>query len=68
MAGPEKRLPGQGNAEYEHGAYERRGDPNAGFLGTQSLVGGEDPSWVMRLSGALLSWRDRRRARRRAGR
>jgi hypothetical protein len=66
MAGPEKRLPGQSNAEYEHTSYERRGDPNAAFLGTQSVVGGADPTWVMRLWAAVLSWRDRRRARRRS--
>lgn len=52
----EKRLPGQTNAE-----YERRRDPNAEFLGTQSLESAGDPSFVYRALRALLSWRDRRR-------
>jgi hypothetical protein len=53
----EKRLPGQSNAE-----YERRRDPNAQFLGTQSLQGGGDPSFVQRGLRAFLAWRDRRKA------
>ena len=40
MPEPEKRLPGQSNADYER----TRRDPNAEFLGTQSLVGGGDPT------------------------
>ena len=55
---PAKHLPGQRNSEYE-GAK----DPNAEFLGTQSLHGGGDPSFVYRALRALFSWRDRRRGR-----
>ena len=53
MPGPERRLPGQSNADYERA----RSDPNAEFLGTQALVGGGDPTWVMRVANALLNWR-----------
>ena len=56
MAPSEKRLPGQTNAD-----YDGRTDPNAEFLGTQSLVGGGDESFVYRGIRALLSWLDRRR-------
>ncbi len=34
-----------------------RRDANAEFLSTQSLVGGGDPTWVMRAANALLNWR-----------
>ena len=51
MSGPEKRLPGQSNADYERA----RRDPNAAFLGTQSLVGGGDPTWVMRVAASCLN-------------
>ena len=57
MPAPEKRLPGQSNADFERA----RRDPNADFLGTQSLVGGGDPTWVMRAANALLSWRKGRK-------
>lgn len=56
MAGPEKRLPGQSNHD-----YDGRRDPNAGFLGTNSLEGGGDPLWFVRLIDAVLPWRGRRR-------
>lgn len=56
MPGPEKRLPGQSNAEYER----RRSDPNAEFLGAQSIEGGVDLTWVMRLAQALSRWFSRR--------
>jgi hypothetical protein len=58
MSGPEKRLPGQSNADYERA----RRDPNADFLGTQSLVGGGDPTWVMRVAASCLNWLRRRRS------
>lgn len=58
MTAPEKRIPGQTNAE-----YERRQDPNANFIGTQSLQGGGDPSFAIRASQAFLGWLDRRRGR-----
>lgn len=54
-----KRFPGQTNAD-----YESRKDPNADFLGTQSLRGGGDPSIVYRGLRALLSWREGRKGRR----
>jgi hypothetical protein len=54
-----KRLPGQDNA-----GHEGRKDPNSDFIGTQSLDGGSDPSFVYRGLRALLSWLDRRRGRR----
>ena len=57
MPGPEKRLPGQSNADYE----KPRHDPNADFLGTQSVSGGADPTWVMRLSGLILDVLGRRK-------
>jgi hypothetical protein len=57
MSRPEKRIPGQDNA-----AYERR-DPNADFLGTESLEGGADPSFVRRGLRAFLAWLDRRKQR-----
>jgi hypothetical protein len=53
MPKPEKRLPGQSNADHERAPR----DPNAEFLGTQSLVGGGDPTWVMRAAKALFTWR-----------
>ena len=50
MSSPsKKRLPGQSNAE-----YARRPDPNAGFLGTQSLSGGDWFSGIARLIRALI--------------
>lgn len=55
MPEPEKRVPGQSNADY--GRAQR--DPNAEFLGTQSLVGGGDPTWVRRAAKALFTWRKR---------
>lgn len=58
MAGPEKRIPGQSNAD-----YERRQDPNANFFGTQSLQGGGDLSFVIRASQAFSAWRSRRKDR-----
>ncbi len=57
MPAPEKRLPEQSNADFERA----RRDPNADFLGTQSLVGGGDPTWVMRAANALLNWRKGRK-------
>ena len=54
-----KRLPGQSNAD-----YEQRHDPNADFIGTQSLEGGGDPTFVYHALRAFMSWRDRRRGRR----
>lgn len=51
VPGPEKRLPGQSNADYDRGR-----DANADFLGTQSLYGGGDLSWVMRVADALRRW------------
>ena len=59
MTPPAKRLPGQSNADYEN-----RTDPNAQFLGTQSIEGIGDPTWMYRALGAFLSWRDGRRERR----
>lgn len=59
MPGPEKRLPGQTNAD-----YGRRRDANADFLGTQSLRGGGDPTWALRLVRALFERWDRRKNRR----
>ncbi len=58
MAAPEKRLPGQSNAEYEH-----RQNPNAEFIGTQSLSGGGDPSLALRISRAFSAWLNRVRGR-----
>lgn len=58
---PRRRLPGQSNAE-----FRRRKDPNTKFIGTQSLQGGGDPTFVYRALRAFLSWRDRRRGRGRA--
>ena len=58
MAAPEKRLPGQSNAD-----FERIHDPNRGFIGTQSLHGGGDPSFAYRGFRAVLAWFDRRRGR-----
>lgn len=55
---PAQRRPGQSNSEYENGT-----DPNAQFLGTQSLYGGGDPTFVYRGLRALLAWLDRRRGR-----
>ncbi len=58
MTAPEKRIPGQTNAE-----YERRRGPNANFIGTQSLQGGGDPSFVIRASQAFFACLNRRRDR-----
>ncbi|KAB2350238.1 hypothetical protein [Actinomadura rudentiformis] len=58
MTAPQKRLPGQSNAE-----FERRHNANADFIGTQSLHGGGDHSLVIRISQAFFAWRDRRRNR-----
>ncbi|WP_067824964.1 hypothetical protein [Actinomadura kijaniata] len=58
MPAAEKRLPGQSNAE-----YERRHNPNADFIGTQSLQGGGDPSFMIRGFRALLDRLGRRKAR-----
>ena len=57
MPAPEKRVPGQSNADYER----PRRDPNADFLGTQAVSGGGDPTWVMRASQVILDWLRRRR-------
>jgi hypothetical protein len=59
MTSSEKRLPGQTNADYEN-----HDDPNAQFIGTQSLQGGGDPSFMYRGLRAVLSWLDRRKGRR----
>lgn len=56
MPGLEKRIPGQNSADYERG----QGDVNAHFLGTQSLEGGTDPSWVLRAAKAISDWFRRR--------
>ncbi|MQY05916.1 hypothetical protein [Actinomadura macrotermitis] len=58
MAAPEKRLPGQSNAE-----YERRRDPNADFIGMQSMAGGGDPTRAIRYSQAFFAWFNRVRGR-----
>jgi hypothetical protein len=60
MSAPPKRIPGQSNAEYHGGP-----DPNAPFLGVQSLSSGDDMSWVGRLYNAVADRIDRRRRRRR---
>lgn len=57
MAGPDKRIPGQRNADYD-GPHS---DPNADFIGTSSLYGGGDPTWAMRLVRAISGWWRRRR-------
>ena len=54
-----KRLPGQSNAD-----FEQRNDPNADFIGTQSLQGGGDLTFVYRALRAFMFWRDRRRGTR----
>lgn len=54
----EKRLPGQSNADFG------RSNPNNEFIGTQSVAGGGDPSFALRLFRAIGAWRDRRRATR----
>ena len=56
---PEKRRPGQSNAEYEG----RRPDPNADFLGAQSVDGGWDPTNIGRLVRAAMEWVRARRSR-----
>ncbi|MFI0446867.1 hypothetical protein [Actinomadura sp. 6N118] len=61
MAAPEKRIPGQSNSE-----YERRDNPNADFIGTQSVHGGGDHSFMVRISQAFFTWRDRRRGSKKA--
>ena len=57
MPGPGKRLPSQSNADYER----ERHDPNADFLGTQSVSGGGDPTWVMRFANLVLEALGRRK-------
>lgn len=59
MTAQGKRLPGQSNDD-----YEKRDDPNTQFLGTQSLYGGGDPTFVLRAMHAFFRWLDRRRGRR----
>ena len=55
MTAHEKRQPGQSNAE-----YDGRRDPNADFLGVQSLHGGGGlGGWI----AGLWKWLDRRRRR-----
>ena len=49
MPRPDKRLPGQSNAD-----YAGRVDPNTKFLGTQSLHGGGDLTIVHRAARAPL--------------
>jgi hypothetical protein len=51
VPGPEKRLPGQSNAE-----YGGRPDPNAEYLVTQSLHSSWELSWVMRAVRAVFRW------------
>ena len=58
MPAPEKRRPGQRNADVDG----PRDDPNADFAGTASLYGGGDPTWAMRLVRAVGDWWDRRRS------
>jgi len=58
MAASRKRVPGQGNDD-----DEARKDANADFLGTQSLQGGGDDSFVYRGLRALFAWLDRRNGR-----
>jgi len=48
MSAQPKRIPGQTNADYHGGP-----DSNLQFLGTHSLQGGGDPSWVGRLYNAI---------------
>ncbi len=57
MARPEKRIPGQSNADYGRA----RSDPNANFLGTQSLRGGGDLTWIPNAVKALSDWWRRRK-------
>ena len=57
MAGAEKRIPGQSNADYGRA----QSDPNANFLGTQSLEGRGDLTWIIGAFGALAAWRKRRK-------
>lgn len=57
MSGPEKRIPGQSNAEYGHAPS----DPNAGFLGTHSLKGGGDLTGLTNVGKALVDWWKRRK-------
>lgn len=59
VPGPEKRLPGQSNSEYDRGR-----DANADFLGTQSLHNGGDLSCVMRAAEAIRRRLERRKKRR----
>jgi hypothetical protein len=54
MSAQPERIPGRTGA-----------DPNARFLGTHSLSGGGDPSWVGRLYDAIADRLDRRRRQRR---
>lgn len=58
MAGPEKRLPGQSDAD-----YARTSDPNANFHHTRSLHGGGDLTFGVRLMNAILARRRRRQRR-----
>ena len=59
VPGPEKRLPGQSNAE-----YGGRPDPNAEFVVAQFLHSSWDLSWIMRASKAVFRWFGRRHRRR----
>lgn len=56
MPGPEKRIPGQSNADYERAPS----DPNARFLGTHSLQGGGDLTGLTKVGKALFDWWKRR--------
>jgi hypothetical protein len=56
--GPEKRVPGQSNAEYDN-----RRDPNDDFIGIQSGPYGGGDSSIYRAMRAVVSWLDRRRGR-----
>jgi hypothetical protein len=53
-----RRIPGQTNAEYYGGP-----DPNLQFVGTHSLSGGGDLSWVGRLYNAIADCLAARRNR-----
>ncbi|WP_433042955.1 hypothetical protein [Dactylosporangium sp. CS-033363] len=63
MSAQPKRIPGQSNADYEN----RRLDPNAQFIGEQSLHGGGGFDWVGRLwvaaADGIAALRQRRRTR-----
>lgn len=57
---PEKRLPGQSNADYAG----NRGQDGP-FVHTRAVQGGGDLSFGTQLMHAFLAWRQRRRLRRR---